>query len=355
MNIISVRDKGLTRLTEYFDFNQIEYKLDDLWNPNLDTYGRNELTSDILNNGPTLLILSGNIFLKLCRWEPSVTQLIKFCSKNNKIWVWDDIDSLIGAIANQKIISKLDSHIPCDVISIFVDGEISNCHPLTELKNIQIKTFPYNFFLHQPRIQNAIVNKHNCSRDFMLTTVKKPGRTHRDILWNQLNAIDGLIDCGYTNYGLGKTRIGQQSHQHNWSDGHPSMDLYQDSWLEIVPETLYQDGYFITEKTVKPIATKTPFLTVSTRFYIEYLQKQGFQTFGNIIDESYDQQPIVEDRIRLMLEQLQDIIHNGSEEFYKECASVLEHNQNRLLEINGRKQYVMDVFIAEQLHQLGIK
>ena len=355
MNIISVRDKELTRLTEYFDFNQIEYNLEDLWNPNLDTYGRNELKSNLLDNDPTLLILSGNIFLKLCSWEPSFTQFIKFCSQNNKIWVWNDVDSLVGAMISQIIISKLDSHIPVDVVSIFLDGEISDRHPLTKLKNIQLKSFPYNFFLHQPRIQNAIVDKHDCSRDFMLTTVKKPGRPHRDILWNQLNAIDGLIDRGHVNYDLGKNRIGQQSHQHAWSDGHPSMDLYKDSWLEIAPETLYRDGYFITEKTVKPIATKTPFLTVSTRFYLEYLQQQGFQTFSNIIDESYDRQPLVEDRIRLMLEQLQDIIRNGSKEFYKECASVLEHNQNRLLEINGCKQYVMDIFIAKQLEQLGIK
>jgi hypothetical protein len=187
----------------------------------------------------------------------------------------------------------------------------------------------------------------------MLTTIRKPGRLHRDILWNQLTAVDGLIDRGHVRSGT--KRIGTQPHQHTWRDGYPSMDLYQDSWLEIAPERLYRDGYFITEKTVKPIATKTPFLTVSTRFYLEYLRQQGFQTFGNIIDESYDRQPLVEDRVKLMLEQLQDIIRNGSEAFYKECVPVLEHNQTRLFEISGGKQYVVDIFIAKQLEQLGIK
>jgi len=355
MNIVVSNDQNISVITEYLTFNQITYSQESLWNPNADQYGRNELPAKLMYNSSTLLILNYNTFTNLCTHPTTLSQVIKFCSNNNKIWVWSDIDGLLTSIVHQSMLLGLDKQLTPSSITIFADGILSDHQQLTKLCNIQIKTFPYNFFLHRPRIQNATVDKHSCSRDFMLTTVKKPGRPHRDILWSQLNAIDGLVDRGHTNYGLGKNRIGQQSHQHTWSDGHPSMDLYQDSWLEIAPETLYRDGYFITEKTVKPIVTKTPFLTVSTRYYLEYLRQQGFQTFGNIIDESYDQQPLVEDRVRLMLEQLQDIIRNGSEAFYKECASVLEHNQNRLFEIDGCKQYVMDVFIAKQLEQLGIK
>ena len=354
MNIVVKDDKNITGITEYFDFNKISYTINPLWNSTVDQFGRNELPAELIQSNSTLLILDYNTFINLCTWTTSLAQLIKFCS-NNKIWVWSNIDGLPISIHRQSTLISLDKQLASLCITVFIDGIVSDRHPLTKLKNIQLKSFPYNFFLHRPRIQNAIVDKHSCSRDFMLTTVKKHKRMHRDILWNQLNAINGLIERGHVNYGSGKNRVGQQSHQHTWSDGHPSMDLYQDSWLEIAPETLYRDGYFITEKTVKPIATKTPFLTVSACFYLEYLRQQGFQTFGNIIDESYDQQPLVEDRVRLMLGQLQDIIRNGSEAFYKECTSVLEHNQNRLFEIDGRKQYVVDVFIAKQLEQLGIK
>jgi hypothetical protein len=355
MNIVVSNDQNISVITEYLTFNQITFSQESLWNPNADHYGRNELPPELMYNSSTLLILNYNTFTNLCTHPTTLSQVIKFCSNNNKIWVWSDIDGLLISIVRQSMLLRLDKQLTSSCITVFADGILSDHHSLTKLCNIQINTFPYNFFLHRPRIQHATVDKHNCSRDFMLTTIKKPERPHRDILWSQLNAIDGLIDRGHTNYGLGKNRIGQQSHQHTWSDGYPSMDLYRDSWVEIAPETLYRDGYFITEKTVKPIVTKTPFLTVSTRCYLEYLRQQGFQTFGNIIDESYDQQPLVEDRVRLMLEQLQDIIRNGSEAFYKECALVLEHNQNRLFEIDGCNQYVMDVFIAKQLEQLGIK
>jgi hypothetical protein len=355
MKIVVCPDSNMNTLVEYLDFNQIPYESDDLWNPNLDTHGRHELKSVQSHDDSTLLIVNNIMFYELCSWELSRNQLVEFCNSNNKIWVWGDIDSLITSLLNQSIISIIDLCVPLNSISLFFDGAISDHHRLTKLCNVRVQLFPYNFSLQRLRIQNAVVDKHNCSKDFMLTTCKKAGRPHRDILWTQLTAISGLVDRGHVNYGSGRERIGQQAWQDNWANPFfPSMDLYCDSWLEIAPETLYRDGYFITEKTVKPIATKTPFLTVSTRYYLEYLKKVGFKTFGNIIDESYDQQPLVEDRIRLMLIQLQDIVKNGAESFYNECASVLEHNQNRLFEIAGRKEYDMDLFITKNLEQDGV-
>jgi hypothetical protein len=354
VNIVVSDNSNITTITEYFDFNQISYTKNSLWDANLDQGGRYALSDELVHNDSTLLILDYDTFTGLCSEPTSLTQLIKFCSNTNKIWVWSNIDGLIVSIVRQSILLSLDRQVISSCITVFVDGEFSDYHPLAELKNIQFKIFPYNFFLRQHRIQNAVVDKSNCSRDFMLTTVKKSSRPHREILWNQLTAIPGLVDYGHVNYGSGQKRIGQQALQHGWADGYPSMDLYRDSWLELVPETLYHGGYYVTEKTTKPIATKTPFLTVSTQYYLEYLKKLGFRTFGNIIDEVYDQQSMVEDRIQLMLLQLQDIVENGAESFYNECASVLEHNQNRLFEISGRSQFEMDLFIAENLEQVGI-
>jgi hypothetical protein len=354
MNIIVKDDENITTITEYLDFNLISYTRNSLWNPNIDQFGRNELSDELVHNDSTLLILDHTTFINLCSWPTSLTQLIKFCSNNNKIWVWSNIDGLLVSTTHQSILLSLDKQVISSCITVFVDGKLSDHHPLVKLKNIQFKIFPYNFFLQRHRLRSAVVDKSNCSKDFMLTTVKKSDRPHREILWNQLTAIPGLVDCGHVNYGSGQTRIGQQAFQHGWSDGYPSMDLYRNSWLELVPETMYRGGYFVTEKTTKPIATKTPFLTVSTRYYLEYLKQLGFQTFGNIIDEGYDQQSMVEDRIQLMLLQLQDIVKNGAESFYNECASVLEHNQNRLFEISGRNQYDMDLFIAENLELVGI-
>lgn len=351
MNILVGEGDNTIEITEYFDFNQILYTRIDTWESN--QVNAHTLNHPMLQQEDTLFVIDYTTFVSLCSCS-FPQQLIAFC-KHSKIWVWDRFDGLIFMMEQLSLLTKLDDYAESSNITLFGVGELSSHHALTYLCNIQTKTIPYNIPIRPPRIKHAKLDKRGCSRDFLLTTVKKFKRPHRDILWNQLNAIDGLSSRGHVNYGTGENRIGIQPHQHSWGDGHPSMDLYNDSWMEIVPETLYRDGYLISEKTAKPIATKTPFLIVSTRYYLEYLRQQGFQTFGNIIDEKYDRQPLVEDRIRLMLVQLQDIIKNGSEEFYKECAAVLEHNQHRLFEIDGRKQYELDIFIAENLEQAGIK
>ena len=351
MNILVGESDHMADVTGYFDFNQILYTQIETWDSD---FKGHTLTHTLLQQGDTLFVINYTTLFSLASQPGSLQQLIAFC-KNNKMWVWGSHDAFLHVVRYHYLLTKLDSYPESANIILFGVGELSAHHSTAHLCNIQIKTIPYNIVIRPPRIQNAKLDKFGCSRDFMLTTIKKANRPHREILWNQLNAIDGLVDCGNINYSTGKNRIGDQPHHHSWGDGHPSMDLYKDSWMEIVPETLYRDVYFMTEKTAKPIATKTPFLIVSSRFYLEYLRQQGFQTFGNIIDEKYDRQPLVEDRIRLMLVQLQDIIKNGSEEFYKECAAVLEHNQNRLFEIDGRKQYELDIFIAENLEQAGIK
>jgi len=349
-NIVVATSGNLTGLTEYFDFNQIPYTQVDLWNTKINGC---DLNIASLQENNTLLVVSNMTFIEICSCDNSKAQLIEFC-KNNKIWVWADMDGLIQASTNQKLLIQIDQLILSGSILLFFDGNLSAHHKFLKLQNIQYTIIPYSFFIRYPRITNAQVDKHNCSRDFMLTAVKKHDRPHRDVLWNQLIAIPGLVDHGYVSYGSGVTRIGMQSHQQTWSDGHPSMDLYLDSWLEIVPETAYRDIYYVTEKTVKPIATKTPFLIVSNRYYLDYLRELGFKTFDTLIDEQYDQQARVEDRVQLMLLQLQDIIKNGSESFYKECALILEHNQHRLFEINGQRQYNIDMFIAQHLDQIGI-
>jgi len=347
---ITVSENASTRvITGYFDFNRIEYDSTDFWQQNLDSFGRHILDSEISEGRNRLLILSSDIFYSMCDWSVSLDQIIKFC-KHNVIWVWSDIDSLLQVIQNSLLLLTIDNKVPAGSIKLFLDGNWSDQHQLTKLTNINYEAFPYNFFINYARIENSVCNKVNCSKDFMLTMVKKSRAPHRKILFDQLNEHNGLLDRGHVNYNVvGGARIGAQPHQHTWGDGHPSMDLYRDSWLEIVPETFFRDGFFITEKIIKPITTRTPFLVVSNCKYLEYLRQFGFNTFGHIIDERYDQQYRIEDRVRLMLVQLQDIIQNGSESFYKECQSVLEHNQNRLFEISGRRQYDTDIFILSNL------
>lgn len=354
MKITAFRSLNTSGITEYLDFNRIPYDLNDLWQKDLDFSGRHIIGSALTEDTNRLLIIDYSVFHAMCQWPTSMEQIIKFCNNNNKIWIWSDIDALMMTVTSvSNYLLDLNYKIPNGSIRLFLDGKWSDRHPLTKLSNIDYRVFPYSFFLRSQRIENSICDKVDCSRDFMLTMGVK--KLHRDLLFKQINSIDGLVNRGHVNYNaLTNKIIGLRPHQNSGGAWYPSMDLYRDSWMEIVPETLFKDGFFITEKTAKPIMTKTPFLIVSTCGYLEYLHQHGFKTFGNIINEKYNQQYLVEDRVRLMLEQLCDIIQNGSESFYKACKSVLDHNQNRLLEISGSRVYDTDIFILNNLKEIGI-
>ena len=60
-------------------------------------------------------------------------------------------------------------------------------------------------------------------------------------------------------------------------------------FCHVVTETVYDDcRVHITEKTFKPIVLQQPFLMIGNRGALKYLRGYGFQTFGDIWDESYD-------------------------------------------------------------------
>jgi hypothetical protein len=64
---------------------------------------------------------------------------------------------------------------------------------------------------------------------------------------------------------------------------------YLSTNIEVVLETLFDDSRLhLTEKTLRPIACAQPFMLVATVGSLEYLRNYGFETFGELIDESYD-------------------------------------------------------------------
>lgn len=80
-----------------------------------------------------------------------------------------------------------------------------------------------------------------------------------------------------------------QKYQHDISQTLP-MDMYNQGNFNLVAETDidYQYGFFMTEKTVKCLITGMPFLILTTPHFLKYLRELGFCTYGDLWDESYD-------------------------------------------------------------------
>jgi len=85
--------------------------------------------------------------------------------------------------------------------------------------------------------------------------------------------------------------------EHGWASFFFPREFIEDtaslnkrSYFEIVTETHFTDDscLYLTEKSIWPIVSLQPFITVGSPFTLKYLQDLGFQTFSPVIDETYD-------------------------------------------------------------------
>jgi hypothetical protein len=354
MNVVIYTLPKINFLTDYFTFNQLPFQKVDLWDTTIDQFGRHSIPDDLLSGENQLLVLDFAVVNELIDWPESYTKLVKFLQQNYILSSRDGDFNFELWNTDQEKFKQLDKSIPKNSLKILLDFVPSDHYWLCKTPNVSVVSYP-NFtslLKLMPRIPMSVTDKSAAQKDFLMTTIKKKKRPHRTVLWREFNNRSGLLEKGIVVYQpLSSSRIGQQPPESNgWADYYPSMDLYLNSWVEVVPETIYKEGYYLTEKTTKPFLTRTPFLALSTCYYLQHLQNLGFKTFSSLISEDYDRQHRVEDRARLLADTLEEIIKNGSKSFYQASVPILDHNYQRLAELTGSWQHSMDSFITHCLN-----
>ncbi len=110
------------------------------------------------------------------------------------------------------------------------------------------------------------------------------------------------------------------------------ISVYNQTAYTLVTETNYADHYvFFTEKIVKPILARRLFLVLGGRYYLRTLQKLGFQTFNNVIDESYDSIEDYQQRARLLGEQIKYLIAEDQQSVLDQIKPIVEHNYQHMM------------------------
>ena len=90
-------------------------------------------------------------------------------------------------------------------------------------------------------------------------------------------------------------------------DRYINIDRYNKTQFSVVVETnmsMNVDGIFITEKSMKPFALKHPFISLSCANTVKMLKQNGFESFDNLFDESYDSEKLHTDRINEVYNQV---------------------------------------------------
>jgi len=143
--------------------------------------------------------------------------------------------------------------------------------------------------------------------------------------------------------------------------GHPMhscwLSLFEpcaDSLLYLVSETVAtKRRHHLTEKIFKPICLRMPFVLHSTHGSLKYLRSYGFKTFGDLWDESYDDEPDDAVRIRRIAELLTELDHLSTDEkqkLFDSAQAVCEHNYRHFYQ--GGFQQVLWKELTEMLASL---
>lgn len=106
-------------------------------------------------------------------------------------------------------------------------------------------------------------------------------------------------------------------------------DKTQESLFQVVTETMFWGRkQHLTEKIFKPIVSKNPFILLGCAHNLKYLKSYGFKTFGNWIDESYDDIEDEYERLLAVIAVLKDLKNCDAKKLLLEMSEVLDHNYN---------------------------
>jgi hypothetical protein len=102
-------------------------------------------------------------------------------------------------------------------------------------------------------------------------------------------------------------------------------------FLEVVAETNHELWVNrITEKSLKPIAGHRPFMVFGSAGSLSILRRLGFETFGSVWDESYDQVDDPDARLQALLTSIREVVAMDFNEVKRRCKDICARNQAHL-------------------------
>jgi hypothetical protein len=107
--------------------------------------------------------------------------------------------------------------------------------------------------------------------------------------------------------------------------------IYNETYYTVVTETTFKH-VFLTEKTAKPILAMRLFIMVGAHGTLSGLRSLGFKTFGDVIDESYDDEKLNKKRWAMALDQLDFLCSCDPTYIEQKIKHVVKHNKELLMD-----------------------
>ena len=109
----------------------------------------------------------------------------------------------------------------------------------------------------------------------------------------------------------------------------PPLSIYQQTWFTVLAETSAH-GFlnFYTEKVAKPLLAGRLFLALGGQHYLRGLRDCGFETFGDVVDESYDLEADDTARVTMVFREMQRLSRCDPRQLWQKVRPILQHNQH---------------------------
>lgn len=123
-----------------------------------------------------------------------------------------------------------------------------------------------------------------------------------------------------------------------------ALSHYRQTFFSVVSESNVITR-FQTEKTFKPIANMHPFILIAAPGMLALLKEQGFETFPELFDESYDIEQNHVKRVLMVLDEIEKFTKlpiQHKKDIFNSIKDKLTHNKNhyiRLASISGKKEH----------------
>ena len=122
-------------------------------------------------------------------------------------------------------------------------------------------------------------------------------------------------------------------------------EIYNRTWFSVVCETLSSGRVFLSaEKIAKCLQARRLFVVFAIQNFLQHYRDWGFETFGDVIDESYDSEPDDIKRWGRAFEQVQSLCTQDLAALLTKLKPRLDHNHHRL--------YQLEHEVRQNLHEL---
>jgi len=124
-----------------------------------------------------------------------------------------------------------------------------------------------------------------------------------------------------------------------WGEIYIRSEPYIDTYFSVVTETVFDYAHsFRTEKIAKPLTQGHPWIAAANTGFYRDMHDLGFQTFGHVIDESFDSIDNAQDRIARIVAVVDDLCHQDMLQLLAACESVCKYNQQHLRTMSQKWQ-----------------